>query len=344
LSLTLKRGVEVLVGMVLSVAMLTVVLPAAAEAQDARSADRGANATPTHIDIVVVRPGDSLWSISSERLGPDASARQIDREVERIYALNQDQIGPDPNLIFADQELSLPTRGEPSTDRPPVADRGGEPVVSDSASKKAATKRPVRSATSDLGAEPVTLPALPAAGKAVPRVGSLRTVGDTSSWPTAWPTVASLANSRLFAPVIIVLAVCLVGLLVWALLRQKRRGGRKRRSWEENHGNNYTRFDPFLSFEDTLRLALGVPDNHAPAATNGAARHGAAGNGLDRAVIFAAARARRSTRSPRRGGATLGVYSPQIRRHMRRPPRLRGSQRPRSSIAALLRRGAQERR
>jgi hypothetical protein len=343
--LTLKRGVEVLVGMVLSVAMLTVVLPAAAEAQDARSADRGANATPTPIDIVVVRPGDSLWSISSARLGPDANVRQIDREVERIYALNQDQIGPDPNLIFAGQELSLPTRGEPTTARPPVADRGGEPVVSDSASKKkAATKRPVRTSNSDLGAEPVALPALPVAGKAVPRVGSLRAAGDTSSWPTAWPTVASLANSGLFASVIIVLAVCLVGLLVWVLRRQKRRGAKKRRSWEaweEEYGNNYTRFDPFLSFEDNLGLARGGSDEPEPGPGNHAL---AAGNRFDRGGIFAIARARRSTRLSRRRVATSGVYSPQIRRHLLRAPRLRGSQRQRSSRAALLRRGAQKRR
>ncbi len=332
--------------MVLSVAMLAMVLPAVAEAQEARSADRGAEATPTQ--IVVVRPGDCLWSISAERLGPNATPRQIDREVELIYALNQDQIGPDPNLIFAGQELSLPARGEPTTAGRRVADRSGEPVVSDSASKKkAATKTPVRtSTTSDLGTkpgaepgdEPVALPALPAAGEAVPRVGSLRAEGDPSPGdPSPWPTVASLANSPLIALVIIVLAVCPVVLLEWTLRGQERREARKRRSWEEHFGKNYTRFDPFLSFEDTLRLARGGPDEPEPGPDRYAL---AAGNTLDRVRILSAARARRSSRLPRRGLATSGVYNPDIRRHLRRAPRLRGT----TKAAKLYRRLGRARR
>src|SRR3712207_4629155 len=65
--------------------------------------------------VVVVVPGDSLWSISSEQLGPNATPQQIATAVERIYALNRNRIG-DPNLIFAGQKLSLPPIiGEPST-------------------------------------------------------------------------------------------------------------------------------------------------------------------------------------------------------------------------------------
>src|SRR3712207_5929886 len=63
---------------------------------------------------VVVVPGDSLWSISREHLRPNATPQQIATAVERIYALNRNQIG-DPNLIFAGQKLSLPPIGEPST-------------------------------------------------------------------------------------------------------------------------------------------------------------------------------------------------------------------------------------
>src|SRR3712207_5491104 len=55
--------------------------------------------------VVVVVPGDSLWSISSEQLGPNATPQQIATAVERIYALNRIQIG-DPNLIFAGQKRS----------------------------------------------------------------------------------------------------------------------------------------------------------------------------------------------------------------------------------------------
>jgi hypothetical protein len=88
----LKRGIEVLVGMVLMVATLAVV-PAVAEAQegmaatqDARGANRGAEAAKS----VVVRPGDSLWSISEEHLDPNATPRQIaQRHLPRRLGLVQ---------------------------------------------------------------------------------------------------------------------------------------------------------------------------------------------------------------------------------------------------------------
>ena len=57
---------------------------------------------------VVVNPGDSLWSIAQENLGPNASPQQIEDEVGWIYDLNRDRIGDDPNLILAGQELFLP--------------------------------------------------------------------------------------------------------------------------------------------------------------------------------------------------------------------------------------------
>lgn len=64
---------------------------------------------------VVVVPGDSLWSISREQFRPNATPQQIATAVERIHALNRNQIGGDPNLIFPGQKLSLPPMGEPST-------------------------------------------------------------------------------------------------------------------------------------------------------------------------------------------------------------------------------------
>jgi hypothetical protein len=57
---------------------------------------------------VVVGPGDSLWSISAERLGPNASPRRVMKGVERIHALNRASIGADPATIFAGQQLALP--------------------------------------------------------------------------------------------------------------------------------------------------------------------------------------------------------------------------------------------
>lgn len=108
MSLMLKRGIEVLVGVAL-VAILLVVLPGIAEAQEGAASTQNAS--------VVVEPGDSLWSISSERLGPDAAPQRIANDVERIYALNRGRIGPDPNLLFPGQELSLPAVGSPAAKR-----------------------------------------------------------------------------------------------------------------------------------------------------------------------------------------------------------------------------------
>src|SRR5215208_5289978 len=60
-------------------------------------------------DRVVVAPGDSLWSISSHWLGPQATTEQIADGVKRIYALNHNQIGNNPNLIIAGQRLLVPS-------------------------------------------------------------------------------------------------------------------------------------------------------------------------------------------------------------------------------------------
>jgi DNA-binding CsgD family transcriptional regulator/LysM repeat protein len=100
-------------------AVVLALSPAVAEAQGiARTNDPQQIGT----ERIVVSPGDSLWSISEQRLGPNATAQQIASETERIYALNQNQIGADPNLIFPGQELSAPPAvvggGEPSTTEP----------------------------------------------------------------------------------------------------------------------------------------------------------------------------------------------------------------------------------
>ena len=57
---------------------------------------------------VIVKPGDSLWSISEERLGPEASPQRIYDHTLQMYALNRKLIGSDPDLIFVGQRLSLP--------------------------------------------------------------------------------------------------------------------------------------------------------------------------------------------------------------------------------------------
>jgi nucleoid-associated protein YgaU len=126
-------SVRVIAGVALWVALAAAVLalfPTVAEAQSITTqeaaASQDADANPAAARVVV-EPADSLWSISTERLGADATLGQIDREVERIYALNQNRIGADPNLIFPGQVLLV----APAEGKQADADRGGEPVVSE---------------------------------------------------------------------------------------------------------------------------------------------------------------------------------------------------------------------
>jgi hypothetical protein len=92
-------------------AVLVAVLPAVATAEETPRTNARANAQDTAVrpaHHVVVAPGDSLWSISERRLGPGATQSQVARGVERIYALNRDLIGADPDLIFVGQRFALP--------------------------------------------------------------------------------------------------------------------------------------------------------------------------------------------------------------------------------------------
>jgi nucleoid-associated protein YgaU len=64
---------------------------------------------------VVVRRGDSLWSITGRYLGPSATADEIAREWPRWHEANRDVIGDDPDLIRPGQVLHPPatTTGTP---------------------------------------------------------------------------------------------------------------------------------------------------------------------------------------------------------------------------------------
>lgn len=54
---------------------------------------------------ITVRAGDSLWSIASERLGPDAALADIDAAWRELYAANRQVIGTDPDLIHPGLDL-----------------------------------------------------------------------------------------------------------------------------------------------------------------------------------------------------------------------------------------------
>jgi LysM domain-containing protein len=107
----LERNVfAVLVIMALCAALMVASpAPAQAQADSAAGDNQTAHAyTPGHLSHAVVRPGDSLWTISEERLGPDATPQRIANGVEQIYELNRERIGADPALIIVGQELLVP--------------------------------------------------------------------------------------------------------------------------------------------------------------------------------------------------------------------------------------------
>jgi hypothetical protein len=67
-----------------------------------------AHAMAPRTRIRIVRPGDSLWIIAREALGPSPSDSDVCRGVGLLYAANRRVIGPDPDLIFPGTELTQP--------------------------------------------------------------------------------------------------------------------------------------------------------------------------------------------------------------------------------------------
>lgn len=79
-------------------------------------------ASPPRDATVVVRPGDTLWSLASRHLVAPAAAGgapdgQVDAAWRRLYAVNRAALGPDPDLIRPGTRLDLPapapTEGHP---------------------------------------------------------------------------------------------------------------------------------------------------------------------------------------------------------------------------------------
>ena len=139
MSLRLKRSGGALLGATLAVMLAAVMLALSPAVAEAQTEDKNTSS-------VVVRSGDSLWSISEERLGPNTTPQQIYNEVARIYALNRERIGEDPNLIYPGEVLLLEPVREP-VDAPAVAGRpgrGARPALSERAPKKVAAAEPSR--------------------------------------------------------------------------------------------------------------------------------------------------------------------------------------------------------
>lgn len=70
-----------------------------------RVADAAPAAAPR---VVVVRPGDTLWSIAARHLPADAGAADVTRAWQRLHRHNRAVIGDDPDLIRPGQRLVLP--------------------------------------------------------------------------------------------------------------------------------------------------------------------------------------------------------------------------------------------
>jgi hypothetical protein len=66
----------------------------------------------TQKPVLVVRAGDSLWSIATDLSHPNAGDATVAAMVARLYAANRSVIGDDPDLIYPGTQLQPP--GGPS--------------------------------------------------------------------------------------------------------------------------------------------------------------------------------------------------------------------------------------
>jgi nucleoid-associated protein YgaU len=57
---------------------------------------------------VLVRPGDSLWSLATRDLPAGSPAPLVAERWHAIYAANRSLIGPDPDVLVPGQRLRLP--------------------------------------------------------------------------------------------------------------------------------------------------------------------------------------------------------------------------------------------
>lgn len=103
-----RRGVLVLQGLPLPERAESVGRTVAPHRAGTTAPAPAPEASPARARSVVVKPGDSLWSISRGLLGPQATDDQLDASWRAIYALNRSAIGADPDLIHPGQRLSLP--------------------------------------------------------------------------------------------------------------------------------------------------------------------------------------------------------------------------------------------
>jgi hypothetical protein len=253
LSTSLKRLVGIMVaGVALSLAILAM-LPGLAEAQKAEAQDTNGASTEAeqnHTDQkgapaasslalepsrrLVVEPGDSLWSISEEQIGSGAPPQQIAYEVERIFELNREQIGDNPNLILVGQELLVPPVSNPTTsedlaaleeptaalEEPTTSERvGPEPIVDSDAPSNAPMAPMDEEAVSDVPTDEEAVSDAPMDEEAVSTAPT-----DEESAPVAASGVDSLLGTynnfsgrQLLGLGILTLTLIVAILMLWRL-------------------------------------------------------------------------------------------------------------------------------
>lgn len=67
--------------------------------------------TPPPAAEIVVRPGNSLWSISARALPLGTPDGEVAAATRRLYDLNRRVVGADPDLIIPGQHLRTPVAG-----------------------------------------------------------------------------------------------------------------------------------------------------------------------------------------------------------------------------------------
>lgn len=223
---------------------------------------------------IVVRPGDSLWSISKEWLGPNATPRQIANEVERIYALNRHRIGSDPDLIFPGQELSVPPV-EPAAigpSRGAPAKRATRPVEKPAPKAAEASARDpdpetASKAPRNTKAEPVALPDLPM--KEVTPEASLLAAKEVAIVDRPFAVAGSVPEVRYDQRRLLGLGFFAIafgaalGLVVLAVRSLRERRHAKGRIRQQRYGRNYAYFEPLARPDNRPKSAEGESEQSA---------------------------------------------------------------------------------
>ena len=229
-------------------AMLLVLFPGRAEAQEQQEEQATNNAETT----TTVQPGDSLWTMAQARLAPYPAPQRVALEVERIYALNQDRIGPDPGMIRAGQELLVPPVTEPATGEvgaspQPVSPQPAalpEPTTAQPEEIPASAATPVE----EPPAPTAELPVLPEAERNF-TVREIVPQGSTSISP--FSDLGDTERRRILGIGIISATLVLALLIAWRLPLNRTVGGSSPswgsyggaygagRAYEDDHSRNY---------------------------------------------------------------------------------------------------------